>query len=649
MPGLGDFVKTVISPVVFPLVTSDPDSPTGKPLKYRYMIRPGIAEDGTAIITRYRYNSHFDELITWDDPRWTDWIWMPSLGEDPIISFEDLEPGEIYLIATQVMDQDGAVSLGRGYQQEVINIEVATPGQFRPSLMVSEVFLGSRSTSTANQIAAGQTLQFSWVASADHYGGTVVSYRHGWDLLDIDDPYDPGWAVPPGLTPQNLFAQPTAFNEGTHKFYLRVEDNYGNVTRFTWTLLVIPFISPEYQYPLMVVDQVVDSQTNAWPGPGGFPAFDREEYRNAFWQFLQGQGGVYHFNWDEDRWDHTQTLNYSDMVWYRAVLIYARSHSSQTLFTEFRAVNGVDKFVWLAPYQFQGGNIFLVGSRSMESFLEVDNYMVPIIFDTEEVEYVLNGVSYVVGFGQREMPDGSLVDRGPMMYPYWVAGISVLDWTTPVDKYIYARPYLAFSDRGSKCAGLKNVVLDQEFRSFHFDDFNSTDEIILPNSLIDWRDDYSADSDSLNNTFYFSGDEFVDANITERPTLWASQECDEAPAGLCVEPMFRVLTRYDWLRERKWAEGDTGWPQSQYSELRLNQICGPLALEDLEISGDTIPLGTARTNGKVCGFLSYKNVAEKPSSKADVYWGFDPYRFDTTQTQNAIRDVLRYFGLQINQ
>ena len=58
---------------------------------------------------------------------------------------------------------------------------------------------------------------------------------------------------------------------------------------------------------------------------------------------------------------------------------------------------------------------------------------------------------------------------------------------------------------------------------------------------------------------------------------------------------------------------------------------------------------SARTNGRVFGYFSYKMVPRKPYQVADVYWGFDPYRFDQDGTKKAIRWVLQYFGLQINQ
>ena len=65
-------------------------------------------------------------------------------------------------------------------------------------------------------------------------------------------------------------------------------------------------------------------------------------------------------------------------------------------------------------------------------------------------------------------------------------------------------------------------------------------------------------------------------------------------------------------------------------------------------SFDGVPLSSARTNDQVYGFFSWNMVEEKPTEKADVYWGFDPYRFDQEETKDAIRWVLQYFGLNIN-
>jgi hypothetical protein len=638
-------VSTTATPVG-PTITlqvegSDPDGSQGLPARMRFLLKRAVALDGTEINSQYQYENHLEELIYFPDPDWSEWTPYPQDPDDAVITFSDLEDDQYYLVAVQVMDEDGAVSLERGYGQAVINFQVRL-NYFRPEVMVHEYYLGFTSQNTGNDIASGQPLNFSWVASAEAYGGTIVSYRHGFDLLDPEDPNDPGWAVPPGLLPQNMFAEEQVFMEGYHIFTLRVVDDSGQVRSITWQLNVVPFVSPEYQLPLMLVDQVIDSNSNAWPGEGGSPAYDNQDYRDAYWQFLAGAGGVANFDWQSDRFDHTEMISLQDIVRYRAVLIYARAHSSQLLFNQFRPVDHVDKYVWLVPYQERGGNVFLVGARSMESFLENEpNYMVPILYESTEEWYSLMGVDYIVGFGTTILPDGSEVLRGPRQYPYATAGVSLLDWSVPVDKHIYARYPMASEDRKAACAGLKSLVLDPAFRDNHQVAPGAMADTIATDPLINWQD---VGLYELENTFVFTGDEFIDANISSRPTPWSSQECPDGPGGYCVEPMFTGQARFDWVREGKWAEGDTDWPYSEFNSSELEQICGPMSLT----AYGEVFLGSARTNGLTYGFMSYKNVADKPSGKADVYWGFDPYRFDHQQTRNAIRWVLDYFGLQLN-
>jgi len=109
--------------------------------------------------------------------------------------------------------------------------------------------------------------------------------------------------------------------------------------------------------------------------------------------------------------------------------------------------------------------------------------------------------------------------------------------------------------------------------------------------------------------------------------------------------MFRGISRFDWLREIKYEEdGNTDWPQSVYDDLALSNACGLFGLTGYEGR----PRSSSIVNGLPYGFMSYKTVLEKPGRKADVYWGFDPYRFDVEGSRKAIRWVLDYFGLDIN-
>jgi len=636
----------------------DEDSSTGRPVKYRLLLTTAqydTTETGEPryIRTPFEYAAHGADVLSWDDPDWSNWVDYPEDPDDhPVIDFVTLPDDVYYLLAMQVMDADGAVSVDLNYQLEVFNFRVVE-GYFRPDVTICETYLGCPSSSVVmNEIAPGQPLNFSWIASADAYGGEIVSYRHGWDLIDPGDPNDPGWAVPPGLEPENMFADERSFQDGLHTFILKVVDNSQQVRMITWRLQIIPFVSLNNQLPLLVIDQVYDpdGQVNNWQDQNGIPR-NSEIYRNAYWQFLEGSGGVEGVVWDRDWKDHTDTVNYSDLVRYKAVLCYALHSQFQTMFSQFRPVNGQDQFVWLTPYQWRGGNYFQVGGASMDSYLEASpNYMIPIIFDSNETVYVIGGITYIVGFGQLELPDGTLIPRGPTMYPYATAGIAALDWTSPNTKTIYGRLNSAHHDRKVDCVGLKGLVLAPDFRANHAVGAEAIADTFFTDTVIDWQDVVAADDDSLelfSNTFQFRNDEFVDFNISSRPTPLIPQECSEspeAPGGMCVEPMFKGIARMDWMRQYMWDDGDPDWPASQYSDFELDDGCGPLGMTSYQGT----PRSGALTNGQTFGYFSYKMIEDKPVRKADVYWGFDPYRFDPVETKKAIRWVLEYFGLQIN-
>jgi len=638
----------------------DADSPTGLPVKFRVLMTSAqydTLQDGSPsyIRTPFEYFAHVADVLFWDDPDWSDWMDYPQAPEPaPTFTFVDLAADAYYLFAAQVMDADGAVSIAQDYQIEVMNF-VVRAGAFQPLVTVCETFLGCQVvTETYNEVAGGQPLNFSWIGSAEVYGGEIVSYRHGWNLIDPDDPNDPGWAVAPGLEPENMFAAERIFQEGLHTFYVRVVDSANQVRLMKWRLAVIPFVSRANQLELLVIDQVYDPDglVNNWQDQDGNPR-NSEVYRNAYWHFLaEGSGGVSGFNWERDWKNHVDNVQYSDLVRYRAVLCYAAfNDQNQLMFQQFRPVNGVDQYVWLTPYQERGGNFFLVGGSSMESFMEGSpNYMVPMIFDSPETLYLLEGNTYIVGFGNKDLPDGTTVMRGPTMYPYATAGIAALDWTSPNTKTIYARPNIARFDRKVDCVGLKGLVLDSNFRAHHAVGAGAITDTFFTDQVIDWNDVVDADEGNLDlfsNSFPFRTDEFVNFNISARATPIINQDCSgstEAPGGMCVEPMFTGIARMDWMREYKRDEGDTDWPASQYTEFELIDGCGVMGMTSYQ---DT-PNSSARTNGQTFGYLSYKMIEDKPVRKADVFWGFDPYRFDHNETKKAVRWVLEYFGLNIN-
>ena len=81
----------------------------------------------------------------------------------------------------------------------------------------------------------------------------------------------------------------------------------------------------------------------------------------------------------------------------------------------------------------------------------------------------------------------------------------------------------------------------------------------------------------------------------------------------------------------------------------MDDTCGAMALTAYT-RGDGMQMarGSARTNGRIFGFFSYKMTEDKPGGRPDVYWGFDPYRFNSEQMKEVIRWVLsRNFELEV--
>ncbi len=631
---------------------TDQDFELGTPTHVRFLLTPAYYTDDDGLLQPitgpYYYGLYGQELIDFEDPEWSDWQRYAETREERRVTYEDNPDASYWLFAVQVRDTAGAVSIGKTYGGEILNLRIAD-NQFFPGVTLNETFLGTTSQDQTSNIPAGQPLNFDWTVDAESaYNGEIVTMRHGWDLADVTDENDPGWAVPPGLTEQNRFAEERSFSNGEHSFWLKVVDDSGAQTVVRWNISITPFVSRENQLNLLVLDQVVDDQTGRWPAQDGSAALDNEDFRNAYYRFLDDVGGIADFTWSRDFVDQTESVdfNYEDLVKYKVTLMFARS-GEQELLSTFRPDGEADKFVWLSPYQEKGGNMFLVGSQSMESFLEVKgDYMVPLLFNSPVDTYSGGENTFTIGFGTKELNDGTEILRGPLMYPYATAGITALDWSVPLNKYIYGRTRnRANVDRTVVCSGIKQLKLNESFRANHNIGPGAISEIINTNPEIDWRDPTPAarlDTMLANpQGFPFPGDEFTNGVIADTPTPMIPQSCDGGPNGQCIESMFTGVARFDWIREEVWAYGDDAWPGNTHTANELRTICGDMALTTyVGDDGVQVPLGTARTTGQTYGYFSYKMVEDKPVNLADIYWGFDPYRFDHVETKKAIKWVL---------
>lgn len=106
----------------------------------------------------------------------------------------------------------------------------ACPPQLTVTLAGHEpwVFTGPSADPVVVTVDSGTSLAFSW--SAESWRGTAAeAYRFGWDIIDPDDPYDPGWATP-GFMADLTAAEPRSFFSGTHNLHVVAVDDAGRVT-----------------------------------------------------------------------------------------------------------------------------------------------------------------------------------------------------------------------------------------------------------------------------------------------------------------------------------------------------------------------------------------------------------------------------------
>jgi hypothetical protein len=642
--------------VTFGYTGTDPDFPEGsnRPIKVRWLFKR--AWTGTGYLnSRYSFeNMDPEDLVSWADSGWSEWHRYSDDPKERIVRFEDQpavdESGRriYYIFVLQAMDTTGAVSVDRVYGRSVHNVLISN--LIRPALYMREKYLGTRDysgvgASSPIDIAQGQQLEFSWSANADHYAGVIESYRYGWDLLDPDDENDPNWAVPPGNSPLHRLSAPRSFNTGTHRLTVQVTDNSDQITRYSWVLVVVPV--PDYydQAPLLLIDDCPDQQSQAWPDQLG-RARGNDRYRDAFWQdTLGGSGGVAQWTPSDvvDTWD--VNLRYRDIVDYK-VVVYTTYYAQQNfVWQTFKPeVSGDDKFIWLESYQQSVGNLFLVGERALNGFIEVTHrgvpWVIPWVFAAAEEFTSFNNVNYATGWGTRELPDGTEILLGKERYPYRSIGVSVLDHAQP-QEHVYGI-YTALAStavRSSACVGLKGLALDDSFKVNHMAQGSVFPDTILTNPEIDWKDIAQPTTirDRLG-AFPFATDEIYDRFIVPRSTPWSPQECGDQP---CIEPMFRFYSRFDWIDDVHMAVGDTLWPYNLMSHDTVTNQCGRAALDPIT--------GRTRIGNSITGFISHKMEANKPSRKGDVVWGFDPYRFERDAIQNAIHWVLgEHFNLQMS-
>jgi len=654
----GNYRSAQMLPPTFTLrwIGTDPDFEQGTPTQVRYLLK--VARLGDRYIqTQYDYNRHLEELISFHEPGWSDWVPYGLNDEERKVTFtkpsRDANGNFIYyLFAIQARDTAGAVSLDRGYARTVHNFRIDST--LRPLLVVRESFLGTYSgvglvTPATIDIAKNQPLSFQWMGEASSYGSEIAGYRYGWDVVDPEDDADPGWQVQFGLSAAHMHAPIKTFSSGTHTLLVQCIDQSGvqSMTQAIIVLSVVPVPDVADQRPVLLVDGIKDQTSRQWPDQSGTTYYGNDVERDAFWlSALARSGGVAGFSEAVDMVDlesNVADISYRRAVNYRTLIWTIDFNRNSPVISDFKigrvSIAGHSimslPFNWLATYQTDVGNLFLAGADAVSSFQPSSpqnaaiDWMFPIIFDsTDDFKNCENlGQMRAIGYGIDRDIDGNLIVVGRESYPFASLGLAMLSKVNPTNLYIQGSNCLAISDlRHDKCVGPKALVLDQQFKERHVS-FGAVADTVFMWPNVDWAET----GDVQDNWNFGKLVELYDFNGSERSDPWTPQQLpDGSPA---IEPMWRIYTRYDWLLDQHLRDGDTSYPDFDPAE-----VCGSKAINSMT--------GRTRIDGAPVGFFSYKSAATKPGGKADVVWGFEPSIYDHEKMVQAIQWVLgTYLGL----
>ena len=234
--------------IVFHWEGEDPvdETTTIEPVASRFV----LISSAVSIFSQEKYVSFPESLYVLPTQyEWSPWrAWDAADGSGRRAAVSNLlrvgdAPGAgYYLFAVQAMDEAGAITPVFDYKTVGINncARVRVSGANGPLLTVHEDVLGTAlfvdgSISVEIDIGAEQPVHFHWSADASHYGGTIMGYRYGWDIIDPED--DQQWS---SWSVDNTSAPTQAFAAGTHVFSLQTRDDLQSSVTASFELIVNP-------------------------------------------------------------------------------------------------------------------------------------------------------------------------------------------------------------------------------------------------------------------------------------------------------------------------------------------------------------------------------------------------------------------------
>jgi hypothetical protein len=232
-----------------------------------------------------------------DQTRWDDWRWIGIRALEN--RFRNAKPGE-YVFALRAVDIAGAREKDLVFVRNIRRFTVTTEG-VGPELSVWNNFgiapmaggVGTRVGANRLDVFEGETISFSWAATAEAYGGEIVGYTYELD----DSTSFP--ALDPRLT--GVTFQPSQLPAGSHFLYVRAVDDGGLVTTVAQPMLIVhpAFKDPGALRTILFVDDSMQRLTN-----GSAPS---DQVETDWWTLGPGGAGpLFSLGVPYTEWDTTE-------------------------------------------------------------------------------------------------------------------------------------------------------------------------------------------------------------------------------------------------------------------------------------------------------------------------------------------------------
>ena len=218
-------------------------------------------------------------------PPYSGWKWVGIRGTRK--RFRNVTP-DPYVFAVRAVDIAGATEKNLQYGRNIrdFNVTNRNPG---PQLVISSSVLTQPLPAASGaedivrkeiQIFEGETISFSWTASADTYGGEIVGYTYA-----LDDTTTAEWGSV-NIVKTAVTFTPSVLQQGLHYLFVRVVDDGGLVTNAKVPLRIVypSFKDPATTPQVLLVDDFVAPPGSSIARTLGSANFPSDAVEDSWWR-----------------------------------------------------------------------------------------------------------------------------------------------------------------------------------------------------------------------------------------------------------------------------------------------------------------------------------------------------------------------------